>query len=179
MQATTKDRTMPLRYADLREFLQYLEGRDQLRRIDVSVSPILEMTEISDRVLRQGGPALLFRNPEAEGRRWHFPVLTNLFGTPERVALGMGEDSVAALREVGRLLAYLKEPEPPRGLKDAWEKFPVLRQVMNMAPKVSASGPCREVEIPADSVDLDALPIQHLGRRAVAHRPRVRRPAQS
>ena len=152
---------MPLRYADLREFLQYLEGRDQLRRIDVSVSPVLEMTEISDRVLRQGGPALLFRNPEAEGRRWHFPVLTNLFGTPERVALGMGEDSVAALREVGRLLAYLKEPEPPRGLKDAWEKFPVLRQVMNMAPKVSASGPCREVEIPADSVDLDALPIQH------------------
>ena len=106
---------MPLRYADLREFLQYLEGRDQLRRIDVSVSPVLEMTEISDRVLRQGGPALLFRNPEAEGRRWHFPVLTNLFGTPERVALGMGEDSVAALREVGRLLAYLKEPEPPRG----------------------------------------------------------------
>ena len=89
---------MPLRYADLREFLQYLEGRDQLRRIDVSVSPVLEMTEISDRVLRQGGPALLFRNPEAEGRRWHFPVLTNLFGTPERVALGMGEDSVAALR---------------------------------------------------------------------------------
>lgn len=152
---------MPLRYADLREFLQYLEGRDQLRRIDVSVSPVLEMTEISDRVLRQGGPALLFRNPEAEGRRWHFPVLTNLFGTPERVALGMGEDSVAALREVGRLLAYLKEPEPPRGLKDVWEKFPVLRQVMNMAPKVSASGPCREVEIPADSVDLDALPIQH------------------
>ena len=152
---------MPLRYADLREFLQYLEGRDQLRRIDVSVSPVLEMTEISDRVLRQGGPALLFRTPEAEGRRWHFPVLTNLFGTPERVALGMGEDSVAALREVGRLLAYLKEPEPPRGLKDAWEKFPVLRQVMNMAPKVSASGPCREVEIPADSVDLDALPIQH------------------
>ena len=90
---------MPLRYADLREFLQYLEGRDQLRRIDVSVSPVLEMTEISDRVLRQGGPALLFRNPEAEGRRWHFPVLTNLFGTPDRVALGMGVDSVAALRE--------------------------------------------------------------------------------
>lgn len=152
---------MSLRYTDLREFIQDLEGRGQLRRIGVPVSPRLEMTEISDRVLRAGGPALLFEQPADGTHRWKFPVLTNLFGTPERVALGMGEESTTALREVGRLLAYLKEPEPPRGLKDAWDKFPVLRQVMNMAPKIGSSGPCQDVVIEGSNVDLTALPIQH------------------
>ena len=152
---------MSLRYTDLREFIQDLEGRGQLRRIGVPVSPRLEMTEISDRVLRAGGPALLFEQPADGTHRWKFPVLTNLFGTPERVALGMGEESTTALREVGRLLAYLKEPEPPRGLKDAWDKFPVLRQVMNMAPKIGSSGPCHDVVIEGSNVDLTALPIQH------------------
>ena len=152
---------MSLRYTDLREFIQDLEGRGQLRRIGVPVSPRLEMTEISDRVLRAGGPALLFEQPADGTHRWKFPVLTNLFGTPERVALGMGEESTTALREVGRLLAYLKEPEPPRGLKDAWDKFPVLRQVMNMAPKIGSSGPCQDVVIEGSNVDLTTLPIQH------------------
>ena len=152
---------MPLRYNDLRDFIHDLDGRDQLRRIALPVSPRLEMTEISDRVLRAQGPALLFEQPAEGSRRWKFPVLTNLFGTPERVALGMGEDAITALREVGKLLAYLKEPEPPRGLKDAWDKFPVLRQVMNMAPKVSGTGPCRDVVIEGSDVDLGILPIQH------------------
>ena len=152
---------MSLRYTDLREFIQDLEGRGQLRRIGVPVSPRLEMTEISDRVLRAGGPALLFEQPADGTHRWKFPVLTNLFGIPERVALGMGEESTTALREVGRLLAYLKEPEPPRGLKDAWDKFPVLRQVMNMAPKIGSSGPCQDVVIEGSNVDLTTLPIQH------------------
>jgi len=120
------------------------------------------MTEISDRVLRSGGPALLFENP-ASG---DMPVLTNLFGTVRRVALGMGVDaatdseSLRKLREVGELLATLKEPEPPKGLKDAWDKWPVLRQVMNMAPKVVSSAPCHEVVWEGKDVDLARLPVQ-------------------
>ncbi|MBV5332873.1 UbiD family decarboxylase, partial [bacterium] len=101
----------------------------------------LEMTEICDRVLRTGGPALLFEKPKNELGNNTIPVLANLFGTPRRVALGMGQESVDALREVGKLLAYLKEPEPPKGLKDAWDKLPVLKQVLNMAPKVLSSAP--------------------------------------
>ena len=117
-----------MRYQDLRDFIAQLERRSELRRVTTAVSPHLEMTEISDQVLRSGGPALLFEQPQnANGRQWGMPVLTNLFGTAQRVALGMGEESVEALREVGKLLAYLKEPDPPRGLKDAWEKLPVLR----------------------------------------------------
>ncbi len=99
------------------------------------------MTEICDRVLRAQGPAVLFEN--VAGHK--MPVLANLFGTPRRVALGMGEESTAALREVGKLLAYLKEPEPPKGLKDAWEKWPILKQVLTMSPKVLSSAPCQEV----------------------------------
>ena len=87
------------------------------------------MTEICDRVLRAGGPAILFEKPKEHS----MPVLANLFGTPQRVALGMGEESVQALREVGKLLAYLKEPEPPKGLKDAWDKLPILKQVLTDA----------------------------------------------
>ena len=145
-----------MRYADLRDFIAQLEARGELRRIHARVSPRLEMTEICDRVLRAGGPALLFENPVGHS----IPVLANLFGTPQRVALGMGEDSVAALREVGRLLAYLKEPDPPRGLKDAWEKLPVLRQVLNMAPKVVSSAPCQAQVWEGSQVDLGRLPVQ-------------------
>ena len=126
-----------MKYRDLRDFIRELEKRGELKRIQTPVSPVLEMTEIADRVLRAGGPALLFERP----RGYDIPVLANLFGTPKRVALGMGEESVTALREVGKLLAYLKEPEPPKGLKDAWDKLPVLKQVLNMAPKGVSSAP--------------------------------------
>lgn len=152
---------MPLRYTDLREFIQHLESQGDLKRITIPVSPRLEMTEIADRVLRNSGPALLFEQPADNGQRWSMPVLANLFGTPERVARGMGENSVSALRGIGQLLAYLKEPEPPRGLKDAWDKFPVLKQVMNMAPRIVSHGPCREQIIEAEAVDLGRIPVQH------------------
>ena len=117
-----------MKYKDLRDFIAQLEKIGELKRITVPVSTHLEMTEICDRVLRAQGPAILFENVAGHS----MPVLANLFGTPRRVALGMGEESTQALREVGKLLAYLKEPEPPKGLKDAWDKWPVLKQVMNM-----------------------------------------------
>jgi 4-hydroxy-3-polyprenylbenzoate decarboxylase len=145
-----------MKYRDLRDFIAQLEAIGELKRVKVPVSPVLEMTEIGDRVLRAQGPALLFENPAGH----NMPVLANLFGTPRRVALGMGEDSLEALREVGKLLAYLKEPEPPRGLKDAWEKWPVLKQVLNMSPKVVSSAPCQEVVWEGTQVDLGKLPIQ-------------------
>ncbi len=141
---------------DLREFIQLLEDRGQLKRISHSISPNLEMTEICDRTLRQQGPALLFENPTGH----NMPVLANLFGTPERVALGMGQTSVAALKEVGELLAFLKEPEPPKGLRDAWEKLPIFKQVLNMAAKEVRKAPCQEVVFKGDQVDLSLLPIQ-------------------
>ena len=146
-----------MNYHDLRDFIARLEGMGELKRIPVEIDPYLEMTEICDRVLRAGGPALLFGKPKGHD----MPVLGNLFGTPRRVALGMGEESVAALREVGRLLAYLKEPEPPKGLKDTWEKWPVLKQVLNMAPKTRSSAPCQEIVWEGQDVDLSRLPIQH------------------
>ncbi len=145
-----------MKYRDLRDFIQQLESRGQLKRIKQEIDPALEMTEIADRTLRAGGPALLFENPKGSG----IPVLANLFGTPERVALGMGEESVEALREVGKLLAYLKEPEPPKGLKDAWSKLPVLKQVLNMSPRVVKNAPCQEVVLEGDAVDLGKLPVQ-------------------
>ncbi|WP_151704995.1 4-hydroxy-3-polyprenylbenzoate decarboxylase [Nitrincola alkalilacustris] len=144
------------KYKDLRDFMALLESRGELKRISFPVSPHLEMTEIADRTLRAGGPALLFENPVG----YRFPVLANLFGTPERVALGMGAESVTALRDVGHLLAQLKEPEPPKGLKDAWEKLPVFRQVLNMGPKLLKSAPCQTHVIEGDDVDLYQLPIQ-------------------
>jgi 4-hydroxy-3-polyprenylbenzoate decarboxylase len=128
-----------------------------LKRIRTEVDPRLEMTEICDRVLRQGGPALLFEKPKGHS----IPVLGNLFGTPRRVALGMGEESVDALREIGKLLAFLKEPEPPKGLKDAWQNTrPILLQVMHMAPKERNSAPCQEVVWEGADVDLARLPVQ-------------------
>ncbi|NLC09604.1 MAG: 4-hydroxy-3-polyprenylbenzoate decarboxylase [Gammaproteobacteria bacterium] len=145
-----------MQYADLREFIQVLEQRGELKRVQLPVSPVLEMTEISDRTLRKAGPALLFEQPTG----FSMPVLTNLFGTPERVALAMGAESLSALREIGQLLANLKEPEPPKGIKDAWEKLPMFRKVLSMAPKVRKHGPCQDVVIEGDDVDLSTLPIQ-------------------
>jgi 4-hydroxy-3-polyprenylbenzoate decarboxylase len=146
-----------MKYHDLRDFIAQLERLGELKRVTAPVSTHLEMTEICDRVLRAQGPAILFENVVGHT----MPVLANLFGTPRRVALGMGEDSTQALREVGKLLAYLKEPEPPKGLRDAWEKWPVLKQVLTMSPKVVSSAPCQEVVWAGQDVDLGKLPIQH------------------
>jgi 4-hydroxy-3-polyprenylbenzoate decarboxylase len=142
---------------DLREFISRLEAKGELKRIATPVDPRLEMTEIADRVLRAGGPALLFEKPTVG----EMPVLANLFGTPQRVAMGMGADAdwQTSLREVGKLLAYLKEPEPPKGFKDAWDKLPVLRQVLHMAPKIVSSAPCQEIVWEGKEVDLSRLPI--------------------
>ena len=141
---------------DLRDFIAALEASGDLKRIALEVDPRLEMTEICDRVLKAGGPALLFEKPK--GHR--IPVLGNLFGTPQRVARGMGRDSVAALRELGQLLAQLKEPEPPKGLKDAWDKLPLLRQVLSMQPREVRDPVCREVVWEGNDVDLSRLPVQ-------------------
>src|SRR6185312_14877967 len=145
-----------MKYKDLRDFIAQLETRGELKRVAVEIDPRLEMTEICDRVLKAGGPAILFEKPKGHT----IPVLGNLFGTPKRVALGMGQDSVEALREVGKLLAYLKEPDPPKGLKDAWEKLPVLKQVLNMAPRELSKAPCQEIVWEGKDVDLGKLPIQ-------------------
>ncbi len=145
-----------MQYKDLREFLTALEGRGELHRVRAPVNPYLEMTEICDRTLRRGGPALLFEHPTG----FETPVLGNLFGTAQRVSLAMGRDDPAALREIGELLAFLKEPDPPKGLRDAWEKLPVFRQVMNMAPKEISRPPCQQVVLEGDDVDLSRWPIQ-------------------
>ena len=145
-----------MKYSDLRDFIRLLEAQGELRRITAPVSPVLEMTEICDRTLKRGGPALLFENPTGHD----MPVLGNLFGTPRRVALGMGQDSVEALREVGKLLAFLKEPDPPKGMRDAWDKLPIFRQVLNMAPKTVRSAPCQQNFLEGPDVDLERLPIQ-------------------
>lgn len=146
-----------MKYRDLRDFIAQLEARGELKRIQQEIDPYLEMTEIADRTLKAGGPALLFENPKGH----NIPVLANLFGTPERVAMGMGQTDVAALREVGKLLAYLKEPEPPAGFKDAMSKLPLLKKVLSMAPKVVKKAPCQEVVLSGDEVDLTQIPIQH------------------
>ncbi|MDO6565329.1 4-hydroxy-3-polyprenylbenzoate decarboxylase [Amphritea sp. 1_MG-2023] len=145
-----------LKYKDLRDFIDSLEQQGELIRISVEVDPNLEMTEICDRTLRAGGPALLFENPKG----YDYPVLANLFGTPRRVALGMGQDDVASLREVGKLLAMLKEPEPPKGMKDAWEKLPIFKQVLNMGPKKVRHAACQTHVIEGDDVDLGKIPVQ-------------------
>jgi len=145
-----------MKYKDLRDFIRQLEAKGELVRISQPIDTDLEMTEIADRTLRAKGPALLFENP----KNHDMPVLANLFGTPERVAMGMGQDSVEALREVGKLLAYLKEPEPPKGLKDLWQKLPVFKQVLNMPAKVLKKAPCQEVVLTGDDVDLSKIPVQ-------------------
>lgn len=143
-------------YQDLRDFLKQLEAGGELKRIPVAVDPVLEMTEICDRVLRADGPALLFEKPVGH----NVPVLANLFGTTKRVALGMGQESVEALRDVGRLLAYLKEPEPPRGFRDAIEKWPVFKNVLNMGPKLVNRPVCQEIVLRGSDVDMSRWPIQ-------------------
>ncbi|ENM3796431.1 4-hydroxy-3-polyprenylbenzoate decarboxylase [Vibrio cholerae] len=144
-----------MNFKDLRDFLDYLEQRGELKRITHPIDPHYEMTEISDRTLRAKGPALLFENPLG----YDFPVLTNLFGTPERVAMGMGRQQVQELRDVGQWLAYLKEPEPPRGLKELIEKLPVFKQVLNMPVKRLRRAPCQEIVWQDDEVDLDKIPV--------------------
>lgn len=150
-----------MKYADLRDFVAQLEQQGELKRIVSPVSPHLEMTEIGDRVLKAGGPALLFEHPTHAGQPYAFPVLSNLFGTPRRVAMGMGASDVMQLREIGKTLAYLKEPEPPKGLRDAWDKLPLLKQVLSMAPKEVKRAPCQQIVWEGDDVDLGKLPIQH------------------
>jgi 4-hydroxy-3-polyprenylbenzoate decarboxylase len=145
-----------MKYADLRDFISQLEATGELKRVTAEVSPQLEMTEICDRALRSGGPALLFERPKGHS----IPVLGNLFGTVGRVAAAMGLNDVKELKEVGKLLAYLKEPEPPKGLADLWEKFPLFKQVLNMAPKERSSGPCQEIVWEGKDVDLARLPVQ-------------------
>lgn len=145
-----------MKYHDLRDFIKQLEKQGELKRITVEVDPYLEITEICDRTLKQGGPALLFENVKGA----NIPVLANLFGTPKRVAMGMGADSVTELRGIGELLAYLKEPEPPKGIKDALEKIPVFKQVLNMPVKVVKKPPCQELIRSGDEVDLSVYPIQ-------------------
>jgi len=145
-----------MKYSDLREFITFLERRGDLKRVRVAVDPKLEMTEICDRVLRAGGPALLFENPKG----YSVPVLANLFGTEQRVAFGMGAENTEALREIGEVLAFLRQPDPPKGLRDAWDKMPVLKQVLNMAPKLVKSAVCQQNILRGDEVDLSKIPIQ-------------------
>ncbi|AWB35721.1 4-hydroxy-3-polyprenylbenzoate decarboxylase [Orrella marina] len=150
-----------MRYKDLRDFLDQLEDQGELKRIKVPVDTHLEMTEISNRVLHQEGPALLFESARHLGKSSGLPVLANLFGTPQRVALGMGADSVGALREIGHLLANLKEPQAPSGFKDALGKVAMLKAALwDMSPKQVRGAPCQEVVWEGQDVDLAKLPIQ-------------------
>lgn len=150
-----------MKYRDLRDFIAQLEQNGDLKRIMQPVSTDLEMTEISDRVLRQSGPALLFEHATHKGQPASMPVLTNLFGTPERVALGMGASDVSALRDTGELLASLREPEPPKGLRDAFSKVAMLKAALwDMSPKTVKNPPCQEIVIEANNVDLGTIPIQ-------------------
>jgi len=133
-----------------------LEANGDLVRIKEEIDPNLEMTEIADRTLRGGGPALLFENPKG----YDVPLLANLFGTEKRVAQGMGADSIEALREIGELLAYLRQPDPPKGMRDLIDKAPLLKKVLNMGPKTISRPPCQDVVIDGDDIDLNKLPIQ-------------------
>ena len=145
-----------MQYSDLRQFIAQLEASGDLKRIGAEVSPRLEMTEICDRVLRDGGPALLFERPAG----FDIPVLANLFGAVRRIAAAMGLADARALREVGKMLAFLREPEPPKGLRDLWERFPVWKQLLNLPPKLVSKALCQEVVLEGNDVDLARLPVQ-------------------
>ena len=145
-----------MQYSDLREFLGCLEQRGLLKFISTSIDCRLEMTEVSRRVLSDGGPALLFEKPLGHD----IPVLTNLFGTADRVALAMGAESISALREIGVVLAELKNPTPPYGISDAWQMWPIYKKVLSMKPKVTNKASCQKLGVEGDEVDLYQLPIQ-------------------
>ncbi len=147
---------MMIKHKDLRDFIAFLEERGELKRISAEIDPVLEMTEICDRALKAKGPALLFENPKG----FDIPVLGNLFGTPERVAMGMGKENLHALRELGELLAFLKEPEPPKGIKDLWDNRGKFKQILNMPADVIKKAPCQDEVISGLNVDLGKLPIQ-------------------
>src|SRR5579863_9977625 len=144
-------------YASLRDFIARLEAAGRLKRVQTMVSPHLELTEIQTRLLAEAGPAVLFENVACY--RSAMPVLVNLFGTVERVALGM-ERAPHQLREIGETLAFLKQPEPPGGWREALDMLPLLRTVMAMKPKTVGGAPCQEVVLTGGDIDLDALPIQ-------------------
>lgn len=146
-------------YSSLRDFIERLERDGQLVRVTEPVSPVLEMTEIQTRLLAEGGPAVLFENVVHEGKRWDMPVLVNLFGTVARVAQGM-ERTPGQLREVGETLAFLRQPEPPGGWREALAMLPLLKTVMAMKPRTVSSGPCQEIVLTGDQIDLGRLPIQ-------------------
>ncbi len=142
-------------FSSLRDFMAQLEKRGALKRVTAPVSPVLEMTEIGCRVLRNNGPAVLFENVTGHS----MPVLINLFGTKERVAWGMGREP-HELREVGETLAFLRQPEPPGGWRDALEMLPLLKTVMSMKPKTIGKAPCQQIVLKGDAVDLSKLPVQ-------------------
>jgi 4-hydroxy-3-polyprenylbenzoate decarboxylase len=147
-------------YASLRDFMARLDSAGRLARVTAPVSPVLEMTEIHTRLLAEQGPAALFENVVgADGGRYAMPVLVNLFGTVERVAWGMDREP-HQLREVGEMLAFLKQPEPPGGWREAFEMLPLLRTVLAMKPKSVASAPCQEIVLKGGDIDLSVLPIQ-------------------
>lgn len=143
-------------FKDLRDFIELLEKEGELKRISTEVDPYLEITEISDRTLRAGGPALLFENPKGST----IPLLANLFGNTRRIALAMGQEDLEGLRDVGKLLAFLKEPSPPSGWKDLWQSLPSYKNVLNISPIVRKSAPCQEVVLEGGAIDLTKLPIQ-------------------
>ncbi len=145
-----------MQYQDLRDFIAQLEQSGQLKRVTVPISPDLEMTEICDRLLKQGGPAVIFENPTG----FDTPVLGNLFGTTERIALAMGQQDLSGLRELGKMLAELKQPTPPQGLKDSLYKLPLIKKMWDMKPKVVKKPPCQEVVLTGDEIDLAQWPIQ-------------------
>ena len=143
-------------FSDLRDFIKLLEKEGELKRISIEVDPYLEVTEISDRVLREEGPALLFENPKGSS----IPLLVNLFGNTRRIALAMGQEDIDGLRDVGKLMAFLKEPTPPSGWKDIWQKLPSYKQVLNVSPNVKKSAQCQDIVIKEDEIDLSMFPIQ-------------------
>ena len=150
-----------MQYTDLRDFMTQLEPMGELKRIRQPISPVLEMTEIGDRTLRKGGPALLYENVVHAGKKYDYPVLANLFGTPRRVALGMGAQDVSELRAIGQLLSNLKEPQPPAGLKEIGKLGEMAKAVWDMRPKMEKHAAVHEIILEGDDVDLTQLPIQH------------------
>lgn len=147
-----------MKYLDLRHFLISLEKGGELKRITPIIDPYLEVTEICDRVLKQQGPALLFENPKNSS----IPLLANLFGTPLRVAQAMGQDSLEDLREFGKFLALLKEPQPPKGFIDAIKQLPLYKQLLNLSPQTVSTKEalCHQIQLKGSEIDLTQFPLQ-------------------